>query len=71
MEVIEAMEVSEVAASQTLWPLLLLLLLSVSVEAGWWRHRRWKLADGGDGACCLCRWRQTDRGEVTEATEVK
>ena len=31
MEVIEAMEVSEVAASQTLWPLL--LLLSVSVEA--------------------------------------
>ena len=33
MEVIEAMEVSEVAASQTLWPLLLLLLLSVSVEA--------------------------------------
>ena len=32
MEVIEAMEVSEVAASQTLWPLLL-LLSSVSVEA--------------------------------------
>ena len=32
MEVIEVMEVSEVAASQTLWPLLL-LLLSVSVEA--------------------------------------
>ena len=59
-----------------LW--LLSLLLSVFVEAGWRRHRRWKLADGGDGACCLCLWRQTDRGdcqrclsEVTEVFELK